>query len=170
MAVLSSVLPFRTDSNSATLSEVRVVRIKFGLHRTRNPTLRTHLSAFQSPSLLWNRTPACPEGESQLVFSKSGLRFVRLEAFTGRTGTVFTLRNIDYKIKYKFLFRMEQVSPAPSSCEQLGNAVGPSAGWVRQGPSKHAGQWFPWLLTAQMHKCKRTPAPSTLGHSASTQL
>lgn len=27
---------------------------------------------------------------------------------------------------------MEQVSPAPSSCEQLGNAVGPSAGWVRR--------------------------------------
>lgn len=60
MAVLSSVLPFRTDSNSATLSEVRVVIIKFGLHGTRNPTLRTHTSLClpvtlpsleQSPSL-----------------------------------------------------------------------------------------------------------------------
>lgn len=45
--------------------------------------------------------------------------------------------NTDYKIKYKFLFRMEQVSPAPSSCEQLGNAVGPSAGWVKDRDQAH---------------------------------
>lgn len=79
-----AVLCFFHSERTVTLSEVRVVIIKFGLHGTQNPTLRTHTS-------LWNRTPACPEGESQLVFSKPGLRFVRLEAFTGRTGTVFTL-------------------------------------------------------------------------------
>lgn len=55
--------PLSMESNSATLSEVSVVIIKFGLQETRNTTLEyTHIYLPSSYSpFLGNRTPACPE-------------------------------------------------------------------------------------------------------------
>lgn len=51
MAVVCSVFPFRMESNSATLSEVSVVVIKFGLQETGNNSEYTHnyLTSGHSP-------------------------------------------------------------------------------------------------------------------------